>query len=64
MFVQPTKIREAIKLPRDGKTTSPDGILAEDIMANANTSIEVLYKLLSRLWEMEEIHPQTGEKYI
>ena len=40
---------------KNGKVASPDGIPAEALKADVNTSVEMLYSLFKEIWEKEEI---------
>ena len=49
------EIRKAISLLKTGKAPGPDEIPAEAIKADMDTSIEMLYDLIWKIWDTEEI---------
>ena len=60
---KPTKaeIKKAIMTLRNGKVAGPDGILAEAIKADIETTTSMLYSLFSKIWEKEEVPAQWRE---
>jgi endonuclease/exonuclease/phosphatase family metal-dependent hydrolase len=58
------EIKNAIKLLKDRKAAGPDGIPAEAIKADKDISTELLYKLLGKIWEKEEIPTDWKEGYL
>src|ERR1700729_3495508 len=57
------EVKKAILLLRSGKATGPDGIPAEALKADIDTSTEILHNLLAKIWVKEEI-PTNGERAI
>ena len=55
------EISRAIKSLKSGKTAGPDGIPAEALKADTQTSTEMLYPLLNKVWEQEQI-PEDRKK--
>ena len=53
----PTKdeIRQAIKSLKNNKAAGPDGIPPEALKADIDTSTEILYSLLGKIWNEEKI---------
>ena len=49
------EIRKAISLLTTGKAPGPDEIPAEAIRADMETSVEMLYDLIGKMWDTEEI---------
>ena len=60
---KPTKaeIKKALMTLRNGKAAGPDGILAEAIKADIETTTSVLHSLFSNSWEKEEVPAQWRE---
>ena len=54
---RPTKqeIRRAIKLLKNGKSAGPDDIPAESIKTDTNISVDMLYYLLGKTWDEENV---------
>ena len=48
---------------KNGKVAGPDGIPAEVLKADVNTSVEMLYSLFEDIWEKEEI-PAEWKDYL
>ena len=49
------EIRKGISLLKTGKAPGPDEIPAEAIKADMETSIEMLYDLIGKTWDTDEI---------
>ena len=49
------KILKAIKRLKNGKAAGPDGIPAETLKADVETTAEMLLPLFRKIWEEEEI---------
>ena len=49
---------------KNGKVAGPDGIPAEALKADVNTSVEMLYSLFEEIWEKEEIPAEWKEGYL
>ena len=62
---KPTReeIKKAIAHMKNGKVAGPDGIPAEALKADVNTSVEMLYSLFE-IWEKEEIPAEWKEGYL
>ena len=62
----PTKeeIRRAINHLRDGKATGPDGIPAEALKADVETSVEMLHPLFIKIWEEDQVPTEWKEGYL
>ncbi|KAI0235174.1 hypothetical protein LSAT2_014355 [Lamellibrachia satsuma] len=62
---KPTReeIKKAIAHMKNGKVAGPDGIPAEALKADVNTSVEMLYCLFE-IWEKEEIPAEWKEGYL
>ena len=58
------EIRKAISLLKTGKAPGPDEIPAEAIKADMETSIEMLYDLIGKIWDTEEIPIGWKEGYL
>ena len=58
------EVRKAILLLRSGKAAGPDGIPAEALKANIDTSTEILHSLLSKIWEKEQIPKDWREGHL
>ena len=43
----------SIGLLKNGKAAGPDGIPAEDIKEDIDTSTDMLYSLLGKIWQVE-----------
>ncbi len=56
--------RKAISLLKTGKAPGPDEIPAEAIKADMETSIEMLYDLIGKIWDTEEISIGWNEWYL
>ena len=63
---KPTReeIKKAIAHMKNGKVAGPDGIPAEALKADVNTSVEMLYSLYEEIWEKEEIPAEWKEGYL
>ena len=63
---KPTReeIKKAITHMKNGKVAGPDGIPAEALKADVNTSVEMLYSLFEEIWEKEEIPAEWKEGYL
>ena len=61
---QTEEIRKAISLLKTGKAPGPDKILAEAIKADMETSIEILYHLIGKIWDTYEIPIGWKEGYL
>ncbi|KAK3759649.1 hypothetical protein RRG08_062181 [Elysia crispata] len=62
----PTKeeIRGAINHLRNGKATGPDGIPAEALKADVETSVEMLHPLFIKIWEEDQVPTEWKEGYL
>ena len=49
---------------KNGKVAGPDGIPAEALKADVNTSVEMLYSLFVEIWEKEEIPAEWKEGWL
>ena len=49
---------------KNGKVAGPDGIPAEALKADVNTSVEMLHSLFEEIWEKEEIPAEWKEGYL
>ena len=49
---------------KNGKVAGPDGIPAEALKADVNTSVEMLYSLFEEIWGKEEIPAEWKEGYL
>ena len=58
------EIRKAISLLKTGKAPGPDEIPAEAIKADMETSIEMLYDLIGKIWDTDEIPIGWNEGYL
>ena len=58
------EIMKAIKNLKDRKATGPDNIPAEAIKADKDISTELLYNLLGKIWEREEIPVEWKEGHL
>ena len=58
------EIRKAISLLKTGKAPGPDEIPAEAIKADMETSIEILYDLIGKIWDTDEIPIGWKEWYL
>ena len=58
------EIKKAIAHMKNGKVAGPDGIPAEALKADVNTSVEMLYSLFEEIWEKEEIPAEWKEGYL
>jgi len=47
------EIRRAIKHLKNNKATGPDGIPAEALKSDIDTSVELVYPLFTEIWEKE-----------
>ena len=63
---KPTReeIKKAIAHMKNGKVAGLDGIPAETLKADVNTSVEMLYCLFEDIWEKEEIPAEWKEGYL
>ena len=59
-----SEIRKAISLLKTGKAPGPDEIPAEAIKADIETSIEMLYNLIGKILETDEIPIGWKEEYL
>jgi hypothetical protein len=48
-------VNKAIKQMKNGKSSGPDGIPPEALKIDTNVSTEMIYPLLKKIWEQEEI---------
>ena len=55
------EISKAIKSLKTGKAAGPDGIPPEALKADTQTSTEMLYLLLNKVWEQEQL-PEDWKK--
>ena len=62
----PTKveIQSAIKQMKNNKAPGPDNIPAEALKADVETSTEMLYSIISKIWEEEELPADWKEGHI
>lgn len=58
------EIKAAILLLRNGKASGPDGIPAEALKASIDTSTEIIYKLLAKIWDNEDIPKDWREGHL
>ena len=58
------EIRKAISLLKTGKAPGPDEIPAKAIKADMETSIEMLYDLIGKIWDTDEIPIGWKEGYL
>ena len=58
------EIQKAIAHMKNGKVAGPDGIPAEALKADVNTSVEMLYSLFEEIWGKEEIPAEWKEGYL
>ena len=58
------EIRKAISLLKTGKAPGPDEIPAEAVKADMETSIEMLYDLIGKIWDTDEIPIGWKEGYL
>ena len=60
---KPTKveIKKAIMTLRNGKAAGPDGIPAEAIKADIETSTSMLHSIFCKIWEKKEVPAQWSE---
>ena len=49
---------------KNGKVAGPDGIPAEALKADVNSSVEMLYSLFEEIWEKEDIPAEWKEGYL
>ena len=63
---KPTReeIKKAIAHMKNGKVAGPDGIPAEALKVDVNTSVEMLHSLFEEIWEKEEIPAEWKEGYL
>ena len=63
---RPTKgeIKNAIKMLKNGKAAGPDGIPAEAIKADLELSTNILYDILGRIWEKQELPKDWREGHL
>ena len=64
MKEQTEETRKAISLLKTGKASGPDEIPAEAIKADMDTSIEMLYHLIGKIWDTYEITIGWKEGYL
>ena len=58
------EIRKAISLLKTGKAAGPDEIPVEAIEADMDTSIEMLYDLIGKIWDTDEMPIGWKEGYL
>ena len=58
------EIRAAIKKLKNNKAAGPDGIPAEALKTDINTSVEIFYHLFDKIWKEEEIPTDWREGYL
>ena len=58
------EIRIAIRQLRSGKAAGPDGIACEALKADIETTVDMLYPLLEKMWEVEEVTLDWKEGYL
>ena len=51
-------IIKAFKSRKSGKTAGPDGIPPEAQKSDTQTSAEILYRLLGKIWDDEELQKE------
>ena len=59
-----TEIKKAIVTLRSGKAAGPDEIPALAIKVDIETAVNMLYSLISKIWEKEEVPAQWKEEII
>ena len=58
------EIKNAIKSLNNGKSAGPDGIPAEALKADLETSVDMLHPLFEHMWQEEQIPQDWKEGYI
>ena len=58
------EIKKAIMTLRSGKAAGPDEIPTEAIKADTETAVNMLYILIKKIWEKEEVQAQWKEGII
>ena len=48
-------IKKGIRTLKNGKSAGPDGIPADALKADLNTSTNMLYEIIKQIWDEEEI---------
>lgn len=56
--------KKAIKALKNGKATGPENIPAEAMKADIDTSTDMLYNLLGKIWQQEKIPEEWKEGYV
>ena len=58
------EIRRATKQLKNGKAAGPDGIPAEALKADIDTSVDMLRPLFNKIWEEEQVPEEWKEGYL
>ena len=58
------EIRMAMRQLESGKAPGPDGILCEALKADRETTVDMLYPLFEKIWEVEEVPLALKEGYL
>lgn len=58
------EIRMAIRQLKSGKAAGPDGIPCEALEADIETTVDMLYPLFEKIWEVEEVPLDWKEGYL
>ena len=58
------EIRMAIRQLKSGKAAEPDGIPCEALKADIETTVDMLYPLFEKIWEVEEVPLDWKEGYL
>lgn len=58
------EIYRAIQQLKKGKAAGPDGIPAEALKADINTSVDILHPLFCKIWEEEQVPAEWKEGYL
>ena len=58
------EIRTAIRHLKSGKAAGPDGIPCEALKADIETTVDMLYTLFEKIWEVEEVPLDWKEGYL
>lgn len=53
-----------IRQLKSGKVAGPDGIPCEALKANIETTVDMLYPLFAKIWEVEEVPLDRKEGYL
>ena len=63
---KPSKIEivRSIKMLKSGKAAGPDNIPPESLKADPDLSADIVYGLLGKIWEEEEMPQDWNESYI